>query len=337
MKSFAICGASGAVGKELLALLISHGLVRDISHVQLFASARSAGKTVKTELGDCQISEFVPEAVSGFDVVFLCVSGDFSKTHAKTLVAQNTFVIDNSSAFRYDDMVPLVVPEINAAAIGDSPLIANPNCTTAILAMALWPIYQEFGLKRVIVSTYQAASGAGYEGMRELEEATKAALAGEDFAPNIFQHPLAFNIIPHIDAPQENGYTKEEMKVVWETQKIFDNRELPISCTAVRIPALRAHSESVTVETERPVNVAVVRELLNDAPGVTVHDNLEAAAYPMPINVTGEHDVLVGRIRVNEVFAECGLDFFVSGDQLLRGAALNAVLIAQSALSSVTQ
>jgi aspartate-semialdehyde dehydrogenase len=207
--------------------------------------------------------------------------------------------------------------------------IANPNCTTAILAMPLYPIYKKYGLKKVIVSTYQAASGAGYEGMSELEESTKAKLEGNTFIPKIFQYPLAFNIIPRIDVPQENGYTKEEMKVTWETRKIFGDNDIALSCTAVRIPVYRAHSESVTIETVKPVRPEEVRELLRSSPGVEVIDDLENNKYPMPQTATGKFDVEVGRIRRNEVFGEYGLDFFVSGDQLLRGAALNAVCIAE--------
>ncbi len=330
MNRYAICGASGAVGQEVLQLLIDRKRVTDSAQLSLFSSARSAGQTVTTSVGDIVMQEFSPEIVRDFTAVFLCVSGDFSKEHAPTLTEQNQLVIDNSSAFRYDDAVPLVVPEINAEAIGEHTLIANPNCTTAILVMALWPLYTAFGLKRVIVSTYQAASGAGHAGMDELKAATKASLAAESYEPTIFQHSLAFNIIPHIDAFQENGYTKEEMKVTWETRKIFNNPDLSLSCTAVRIPALRAHSESVTIETEKPVDLKVVRDVLTNAEGVELVDDPVSNQYPMPVTATGKAAVEVGRVRENPVFGDRGLDFFVSGDQLLRGAALNAVLIAEA-------
>ena len=236
------------------------------------------------------------------------------------------------SAFRYEKDVPLCVPEINAEATKGSKLIANPNCTTAIGLMALWPLHKLFGLKKVIMSTYQASSGAGQPGMDELKEGTRAVLMGErDVAENkIFAHPLPFNVIPHIDKFQENGYTKEEMKVTWETRKICDlPDDFPVSCTAVRIPTYRAHSESIVVETEKPVDIAAARKALEEAPGVKLVDDPEAMQYPMPLTATGQYDVEVGRLRKNLCF-ENGLEFFVSGDQLLRGAALNAVLVAEA-------
>ena len=330
--NIAICGATGAVGQEIVSVLHTRKVAKEASEITLFASSRSAGKEVETPYGDMTIEEFSLEAVKDFDVVFLCVSGDFSKEFGPTLAEQNKMVIDNSSAFRYDDATPLVVPEINAEAMKGKNFIANPNCTTAILLMPLYPIYKEFGLKRVIVSTYQATSGAGQEGMSELRDSSKAYLDDDEQEPSIFQYPIGFNIIPHIDAPQENGYTKEEMKVTWETQKIFDDEKVDVSCTAVRIPAFRAHSESVTVETEKEVDLAKVRELLTEAEGVEVVDDLSQNKYPMPLTATGKYDVEVGRIRKSLVFGENGLDFFVSGDQLLRGAALNAVLIAEAKL-----
>ena len=234
------------------------------------------------------------------------------------------------SAFRYDKDIPLVVPEINGDETKKSKLIANPNCTTAIALMALWPLHKLFGLKKVIVSTYQAASGAGQPGMDELQEGTKAVLNGETAENKIFAHPLPFNVIPHIDKFQENGYTKEEMKVTWETRKICGlPDDFPLSCTAVRIPTIRAHSESIVVETEKPVDVAKAKAALKDAPGVLLTDDPESNLYPMPMSATGQYDVQVGRVRKNLVFGDYGLEFFVCGDQLLRGAALNAVLVAE--------
>ena len=334
MDRYAVCGATGAVGQEVIRLLIERSLATQPEQIALYTSARSAGQSMETGLGAITTEEFQPEKVKDFKAVFLCVSGDFSKQHAAVLQEQNALVIDNSSAFRYDDSVPLVVPEINADAIGEHTLIANPNCTTAILVMALWPLYQTYGLKRVIVSTYQAASGAGHAGMSELQDATSATLNAENYIPEVFQHSLAFNIIPHIDAFQENGYTKEEMKVTWETRKIFANPELALSCTAVRIPALRAHSESVSIETEKLVDAEKARALLRATTGVEVVDEPTENQYPMPLSATGKDAIEVGRIRNNPVFGEYGLDFFVSGDQLLRGAALNAVLIAEAAATT---
>jgi aspartate-semialdehyde dehydrogenase len=239
-------------------------------------------------------------------------------------------VVDNSSAFRLDDNVPLVVPEVNAGAIGNARLIANPNCTTAIAVVALAPLHKAFGIKRVIVSTYQATSGAGAEGMAELERETKRVLVDGAKAQNeVFAHPIAFNVIPHIDAFQPNGYTKEEMKVVWETRKIMGLPDLPVSCTAVRIPTMRVHAEAITIETEKPITPEAAREVLRTAPGVKVVDDPANKLYPMPLTATGQDDCEVGRIRQNLVFGAHGLDLFVCGDQLLKGAALNAVQIAE--------
>jgi aspartate-semialdehyde dehydrogenase len=221
-----------------------------------------------------------------------------------------------------------VIPEINPEAAKNSKLIANPNCTTAILAVALYPLYKNFGIKKAIVSTYQATSGAGAEGMAELEAESKKYLAGEEVKNEFFAHPIPFNLIPHIDKFQENGFTKEEMKVTWETRKTFGDPDLKISCTAVRIPTFRAHAEACTIETEKPITPEAAREILAAAPGVKVVDDPEKLEYPMPLNATKKYNVEVGRIRSSLVF-ENGLDFFVCGDQLLKGAALNAVQIAE--------
>jgi aspartate-semialdehyde dehydrogenase len=226
--------------------------------------------------------------------------------------------------------VPLVVPEINGEETKKSKLIANPNCTTAIGLMALWPLHKLFGLKKIIMSTYQAASGAGQPGMDELKEGTKVVLEGGTATNQIFAHPLPFNVIPHIDKFQDNGYTKEEMKVTWESRKICGLADdFPVSCTAVRIPTIRAHSESIIVETEKKVDVAAARKALADAPGVKLVDDVSNNQYPMPLTATGQYDVEVGRLRQSLIFGDHGLEFFVCGDQLLRGAALNAVLVAE--------
>jgi aspartate-semialdehyde dehydrogenase len=301
---------------------------------RLFASARSAGKTLPGPYGDLTIEEFVLDTVNAakFQFVFLAVSGTFSETNAAALTnGGQTYVIDNSSAFRYDDAVPLVVPEINLDAIKPgNMLIANPNCTTAIAAMALHPIFVKFGIKTLIVSSYQATSGAGEAGMQELLKGTRAHLDGEAVVNEQFAHPIPFNCIPCIDKLQDNGYTKEEMKVVWETRKIFGAPDMKISVTAVRIPTIRAHSEAITMECDSDVTADGVRELLATAAGVVVKDDTAAGIYPMPMNASGKDDVEVGRIRQSLVFGTKGIDLFVSGDQLLRGAALNAVLIADA-------
>lgn len=332
--SVAVVGATGAVGKEIISCLNKSSL--NVSKLRVFGSERSAGsKKDAGKFGEVEVELFDVEKARECDVVFLAVSGDFAKEHAKAISEGEggSVVIDNSSAFRYDKDIPLVVPEINGECTKDSKLIANPNCTTAIGLMALWPLHKLFKLKSVIMSTYQAASGAGQPGMDELQEGTRAVLAGErDVAENkIFAHPLPFNVIPHIDKFQENGYTKEEMKVTWECRKICGlGDDFPVSCTAVRIPTYRAHSETIIVQTEEDVDLDAARKAFEEAPGIILKDDIENEQYPMPLTATGQYDVEVGRLRKSLVFGDKGLEFFVVGDQLLRGAALNAVLIAEA-------
>eukprot|EP00640_Fibrocapsa_japonica_P003854 CAMPEP_0113945330 /NCGR_PEP_ID=MMETSP1339-20121228/44185_1 /TAXON_ID=94617 /ORGANISM="Fibrocapsa japonica" /LENGTH=365 /DNA_ID=CAMNT_0000950861 /DNA_START=46 /DNA_END=1143 /DNA_ORIENTATION=- /assembly_acc=CAM_ASM_000762 len=333
-----VIGATGAVGIEMVNVLHEKNFPTNAENVTLFASERSAGKKLETPYGEKEVVLFSVEAVRQMDYVFMAVSGGFSKKYAKEICeGDGPVVIDNSSAWRYEPDVALVVPEINAHACVGQKLIANPNCTTAIAAMALWPIHRHFGLQKVIVSTYQASSGAGAEGMEELETGIKNWANGEPVENKVFAYPLPFNVIPHIDAFQENGFTKEEMKVVWETQKIFGDDKISASCTAVRIPTLRAHSEAITIQTHLPITPAAAREVLEPAPGLEVVDDPENKKYPMPLNATRKNDVEVGRIRQSLVFGENGLDFFVSGDQLLRGAALNAVLIGEAMVKGQTE
>jgi len=270
--SVGIVGATGAVGKEIRQCLETRNF--PMTQLRIFGSARSAG----TDLNGITVELFDVKAARECDVVFLAVSGDFSKEYAKALTEgdDGCIVIDNSSAFRMDPDIPLVVPEINGkeTAKKGCKLIANPNCTTAIGLMALWPLHKLFGLKKIIMSTYQAASGAGQPGMDELRDGTSVWLEGKTVQNNIFAHPLPFNVIPHIDVFQENGYTKEEMKVSWESRKICGlPDDFPVSCTAVRIPTMRAHAESIVVETERPVDLQAAREALAAAPGVELTDD----------------------------------------------------------------
>lgn len=328
MKKIGIVGATGAVGKEILQVLFDRKF--PIGELLLLASERSAGKEIETPFGKKNIVPFSLDSVRGLDIVFLAVGGDFAKEYARAIGEAGPVVIDNSSAFRYESEIPLVIPQINGEGMKGKKLISNPNCTTAILAMPLFPIYKAFGLKKVIVSTYQATSGAGAPGMEELERETRNFLEGKEVSHQVFAHPIAFNLIPQIDIFLENGYTKEEMKVAWEIKKIFSAPNIAISCTAVRIPILRAHSESVTIETEKPVDIDRIREILSHADGVDLVDDVQNKKYPMPLTATKKYNVEVGRIRKNDVFGEYGLDFFVSGDQLLRGAALNAVEIAEA-------
>ncbi|KAG7401754.1 hypothetical protein PHYBOEH_011043 [Phytophthora boehmeriae] len=330
-KTVGICGATGAVGIEIISVLSE--LKFPVKELVLFASSRSAGKKVSTPYGEVTIALFSVEKAAKLDYVFLAVSGDFSLQYAKELVAvpNGPVVIDNSSAFRRDPEIPLVIPEINGNVLlkKQEKLIANPNCTTAIAAMALWPLHCEFGIKKLIVSTYQAASGAGAAGMQELHDGAVAFLEDKPVINKEFAYPLPFNLIPHIDKFQENGYTKEEMKVTWETRKIFGEPDLAVSCTAARIPIMRAHSEALSIETVKPVSIARAREILAQADGVDLVDEPEKLLYPMPKNATKKFNIEAGRLRKSLVFGDHGLELFVSGDQLLRGAALNAVLIAQ--------
>jgi len=346
-----IVGATGAVGREILGVLEARGFPVKGAPA-LFGS--KGGQTVEAgKWGNVAVRKFDVEEVRGFDVVFLAASGDFALKYAEEIaavVAEKGIVVDNSSALRLRADVPLVVPEVNGELCASSKLVANPNCTTAIAMMALYPIFAAFGLKKVIMSTYQAASGAGAAGMAELRSGVADLQdqvredgrfnADKPFPNDVFAHPLPFNVIPHIDSFQPNLYTKEEMKVTWETKKIlgfdpFDNDAEPrVSCTAVRIPTLRAHSEAITVETRDPVTPDAARRVLEKFPGVAVVDDPDQQAYPMPLSATGLYDVEVGRIRQNLVFGQNGLDIFVSGDQLLRGAALNAVLIAEKAINN---
>lgn len=330
-----IIGATGAVGIEIVKCL--HKKHFKLSKLHLFASSKSAGKTVSSDYGDIIVEEFSVAAARKCDLIFLAVSGDFAMKYAKEICAgDGPIVIDNSSAFRYDEDVPLVIPEVNSETITNAKLIANPNCTTAVAAVALWPLHQQFKLKRLLMATYQAASGAGAEGMDELLSGTADRLKGEDPSHSVFAHPLPFNLIPHIDKFQANGYTKEEMKVAWETRKIFgcSEQQLRVSCTAVRVPISRAHSEAITIETELPITADGARALLAVAPGVRLVDEPAKNLYPMPLTATESFDVEVGRIRESLVFQPNGLELFISGDQLLRGAALNAVLIAEAVVAA---
>ncbi|GMH61471.1 hypothetical protein TrLO_g13371 [Triparma laevis f. longispina] len=338
MSKIAVVGCTGAVGIELVKCCHARLSVFGTESPDLYASPRSAGKVLDTPYGPLTVIEFNIETLKSksYDFIFLAVSGDFSLKNAIPLTTNvngtDTYVIDNSSAYRYHSDVPLVVPEINFDSIAqmNSKLIANPNCTTAIAAMALYPIHQQFKIKKLIVSTYQAASGAGEPGMQELLDGCKAHVNGETMPENkIFSHPLPFNCIPMIDKLQDNGYTKEEMKVAWETRKIFRTDDIKVSATAVRIPTLRAHAEAITMETEKDISPMAVVECLKGKPGVVVEDDPANNVFPVPLNCSGRDEVSVGRIRQSLIFDEKGVDLFVCGDQLLRGAALNAVLIAE--------
>jgi aspartate-semialdehyde dehydrogenase len=323
-----IVGATGAVGEEILKVLGTRQV--PCSELCLFASEKSQGKMIKTDFyGTLEMEAFSFDRASNMDILLLAVGGDFSLEWAEKLSEKGVIVIDNSSAFRMKDDVPLIIPEINMKSGKGKKLIANPNCTTAIALMALWPIHEKYKIKRAIISTYQAASGAGTPGMLELLDGIKSVASGNEVKNQYFAHPLANNIIPHIDSFQDNSYTKEEMKIAWESKKIMNAPEMKVSCTCVRIPTMRAHAESITIETQEVINGNDVRDLLSNVDGVKLVDDPSNNSYPMPMSATGKYDIEVGRIRENDVFGAYGLDLFLCGDQLLRGAALNAVLIAE--------
>lgn len=322
----AIVGATGAVGQELMRLLEQSSLKFD--ELLLYASPRSAGKKMNFKGQELTI-QATPEGPIDAEVILASAGGSISKALAHKWIEGGGVVIDNSSAFRYENNVPLVVPEVNGeAALKHQGIIANPNCTTAVAVVVLAPIHRQFGIKRMIMSSYQATSGAGQKGMEELIDQTKVMLDGGHAVNKEFVHPIGFNVIPHVDAFQDNGYTKEEMKVVWETQKILGDDSIRVSCTAVRIPTLRTHSEAITLELEKPATPDEIRQILANTAGVEVRDNPNENLYPMPLTASGKHDVEVGRIRKSLVF-DGGIDLFVAGDQLLKGAALNTIQIAE--------
>jgi aspartate-semialdehyde dehydrogenase len=345
MVRIGIFGVTGMVGREVLRVLSDRNY--PLTDLKVYASERSVGKEIEFLGTDSlKAGKFIVENAdtadyNDLDVAFYAIGGGWPSENAPKAIASGCYVIDNSSTFRYDDDVPLVIPEINPNAIGNSKLIANPNCTTAIAAIPLYYIYKNYGLKKVIISTYQATSGAGAEGMAELEAETRRVLEGEKANNSVFAHPIPFNVIPHIDKFQDNKYTKEEMKVVWETNKIFGtsennkNLKIPVSCTCVRIPTIRAHSESIVVETEKQIDAEKLREELKSVKGIIVKDDINNNVYPMPINASAKYDVEVGRIRQNLIFNEHGVEFFVCGDQILKGAALNAVQIAEVLIEKI--
>ena len=320
-----IVWATWAVWIEILECLKKLNVKFD--NLKLGASVRSAWKTMGTSFWNLVIEEVNDDFFDGLDYVIFSAGWNISKMYARIANDKWVVVIDNSSVFRYEDNVPLIIPQINSEEILDAKIIANPNCTTAIAAVVLYPIYKKYWIKKIIMSTYQATSWAWTEWMQELIDNTKEYLDKKESKSEYFVHNIAFNVIPHIDKVQENMYTKEEMKVVWETRKIFNDNHIKISCTAVRIPTLRAHSESIVLETEKDVNIEDIKNILEKAPWVKLTDDIDNNIYPMPMNATWNHDVEVWRIRKNLVFWDNWLELFVSWDQLLRWAALNAVEI----------
>jgi aspartate-semialdehyde dehydrogenase len=329
----AIAGATGAVGVELMACLEQRKF--PLSELRLLASARSAGKKMQFRGKDVAVQELTDASLEGVDIALFSAGGAQSKRFAPAAVKAGAIVVDNSSAFRMDPNTPLVVPEINSAALkSHNGIIANPNCVAIVAATPLWPIHQVRRIQRITMSTYPAASGAGAAAMEELSESTKAYLEGRKFEPKVLPHPYAFNVFSHnTKVDPETGYNEEETKVMQETRKIFGETNLRVTATCVRVPVLRAHCIALNIELEAPLSVAEARAILSKAPGVRVVDDLERNYFPMPVDASGKDDVLVGRIRT-DVSDPSGktLALFVAGDQLRKGAALNAVQIAERLL-----
>lgn len=327
--NIAIVGASGAVGHELLRVLDEQNF--PVTSLRLFGSKRSAGTTLKFRDNEIVIEELTHDSdFSGVDIAFTSAGAGTSKEFADVITRDGAVMIDNSSAFRMDNDVPLVVPEVNGADALDRPrnIIGNPNCTTIQMVVALAPINRLSPIRKVRVATYQSASGAGATGMMELEEQHKAIVEGEEPKVEKFAYQLAYNVIPHIDVFMDNDYTKEEMKMFNETRKILHSDKISVSATCVRVPVLRAHSEAIWIETEKPIEPSEARKALQSAEGIVVIDNPEKKEYPMPLPVAGKDPVYVGRIR-RDISDDKGLSFWIVADQIKKGAALNAVQIAQ--------
>ena len=322
-----IVGATGAVGQELIDLLFGRNF--PMKSLTLLASARSAGKKIQTPGGELTVEEAKPESFENLDIAIFSAGGSVSLSLVPEAAKRGCVAIDNSSAFRMDPNVPLVVPEVNADAIKNHRnIIANPNCTTAISLMALYPLHREFGLKRFFASTDQAVSGTGVKAMEELKNQVRAFAENKKLEASVYPYQIAFNALPHVDVFLENGYTKEEMKMLNETRKIMGLPNVQCSTTCVRVPVMRAHSIAINAEFENPVSVEKAREAIAGFPGAELDDNPSEKKYPMPLFYQKKVKCGVGRIRRDLAF-ENGLSFWVVGDQLWKGAALNAVQIAE--------
>jgi aspartate-semialdehyde dehydrogenase len=332
----AVVGATGAVGTEMISCLEQREF--PLSRLRLFASARSAGRELLYRGEPLPVEVCTEEAFSGTDIALFSAGSAASRRFVPRAVQAGAIVIDNSSEFRMNRQVPLVVPEVNVAAIAaQQGIIANPNCVAIIVVVPLWPLHRAFGLRRLIASTYQAASGAGAAAMEELRESTRAALAGHPYEPRVLRHRYAFNLYSHDTAiDPQTGSNEEEIKVTRELQKIMSLADLPISVTCIRVPVLRAHAISLTAAFDRPVTADAARKVLAAAPGVRVVDDRANNHFPMPIEASGHGEVLVGRLRQDSSDGSGhSLNLFVAGDQLLKGAALNAVQIAEQLLRTL--
>ncbi len=326
----AVVGATGAVGLEMIKTLEKRNF--PASQLTLLASARSVGKKLKFRGQDIAVTELTKDSFAGIDIALFSAGGGLSKEFAPLAARAGCVVVDNSSAFRMDDSVPLVVPEINADDVRKHQgIIANPNCTTAITLMALFPLHQAFGVKRIFASSYQAVSGTGAKAIEELERQVGEVVAGQPVTKEVYPHQIAFNVLPQVDSFLPSGYTKEEMKLENEGRKIMHHPSFRASVTCVRVPVYRSHSIAVSAEFEIPVTVAAAWAVLKKAPGLDLVDEPENRSYPMPLFTSERDNCAVGRIRM-DCALENGLCFWVCGDQLLKGAALNAVQIAEELL-----
>ncbi len=325
----AVVGATGAVGEDFLTVLAERNF--PIKNLKLLASSRSAGKKIKYRGQDYTVEQLTRDSFKGTEIALFSAGGSISREFAPAAVSAGAVVVDNSSAFRMTEGVPLVVPEVNPQAIKTNKgIIANPNCSTIIMNVPVYPLYKANHVKRLVVSTYQAVSGAGAWGLWELEDQIKAYANGLPIKKNKFPHQIVNNLFSHNSAIQENGYNEEENKMVKETRKIFGDAKIAVTATCVRVPVPRAHCESINLEFDRPITPAEVKEILAKAPGVTIVDDPEKNHFPMPLEAQNQDNVLVGRIR-QDISREDGrgIDLFVSGDQIRKGAATNAVQIAE--------
>jgi aspartate-semialdehyde dehydrogenase len=326
-QNIAIVGATGAVGVEILRVMERRNF--PVASLKLLASKRSVGKTLEYKGKPYSVEELTAESFKGVDIAFFSAGATRSREFVPAAKAAGAVVIDNSSAFRMDPTVPLVVPEVNPGDLRrHKGVIANPNCTAAILCTAVWPIHQAVGIRKIVVSTYQSASGAGAAAMQELEDQMHEYAEGKEITHSVFPHQIAFNVFSHNTTVAENGYNEEENKVVEEMRKMFHAPDLPIVPTCIRVPVLRAHSESIVLELDAPMSPEEARTILSRAPGVKIVDDPANNHFPMPLEASGDLDVHVGRIR-RDLSNPNGLALFVAGDQLLKGAAWNAVQIAE--------
>ena len=326
----AVVGATGAVGIEMIKTLEKRNF--PVGKLTLLASARSAGKNLRFKGKDVVVKELTKDSFAGVDIALFSAGGSISREFAPIAAKAGCVVVDNSSAFRQDENVPLVIPEINPGDVKlHHNLIANPNCTTAITLMALYPLHQAFGVKRIFASSYQAVSGTGAKAIEELERQVGQIVKGQPVTKEVYPHQIAFNVLPQVDSFLPSGYTKEEMKMENEGRKIMHHSSFKASVTCVRVPVYRSHSVAVSAEFEKPVTVAAAREVLKKAPGIDVVDDPANQKYPMPLFTSEAYNCQVGRLRL-DCAMENGLAFWVAGDQLLKGAALNAVQIAEELL-----